>query len=373
MAQPKWNCFAVTPPGCEELCAAELRRLDVTSRVEAGGVAFEAVPRDLYRVNLWSRVATRVLVRLGRFRCRDFPELYRQALKLPWGRFLRPDHAIQVRVSCRQSRLVHSGRVAETVQAAAARSIGVEGFAAGTEQLVLARIENDECELSIDSSGERLHRRGYRRTMVAAPLRENLAAAILLKLGYDGNRPLVDAMTGSGSFAIEAALLAAGLAPGRQRSFAFMDWPHYKPHVWTLCLQERGVAATEPASILAVDQNPDALAAARKNAEAAGVTDRIQFVEARAEQLEPPAAEGLFVCNPPYGGRLGEVGKLLPLYRALGTRLRNPFRDWEVGWVSADRRFIREMDIACRRIWSFSNGGLGVELRQRRVTGRKKS
>ncbi len=372
MAQPLFQCFAVTPPGCEALCAAELVELGLRPHPEAGGVSFQAQPRDLYRANLWCRVASRILVRLGSFRCRDFPELYRHALKLPWGRFVRPEKACQVRVSCQGSRLNHSGRIAETVLAAARKALGGATGGQDGEQLLFARLENDQCVLSVDSSGELLHRRGYRKAMVAAPLRENLAAAILLKLGYDGHQPLVDTMTGSGSFAIEAALLAQGTAPGRERHFSFMDWPHYRPHVWTLCLQEQGTPAG-PAPILAVDCNPAALEAARENAAAAGVADLITFVEARAEDLEPPAPAGLLVCNPPYGERLGAVEGLRPLYRQLGALYRGPFSAWDIGWISADRRFAADMNISCRRLWSFSNGGLGVELRQRRAKSRKNS
>ncbi len=370
MAQPKFDCFAVTPPGAEGLCATELASLGIEAKAQAGGVVFEAIARDLYRANLWSRVASRVLVRIGEFKCRDFPTLYKQLVKLPWGRFIRPGQTCGVRVSCQTSRLTHSGRIAETVLTALGKALGGSRADSVTEQLIFIRIENDICMVSIDSSGELLHRRGYRKAMVAAPLRENLAAVILLKLGYDGSQVLIDAMTGSGTFAIEAALIAAGTAPGRLRKFSFMDWPHYRPNVWTLCLQEAGAKAENSAAILAVDRNPLAVAAARKNACAAAVEARIQFEEGLMEDLQAPSAEGILVMNPPYGERLGDVERLRPVYADFGRLCRGSFKDWTIGWISAHRKFEREVQIGCQRLWSFSNGGIRVDIRKR--SGRKK-
>jgi putative N6-adenine-specific DNA methylase len=365
MAQPKFECFAVTPPGAERLCAAELENLGIEAQVQTGGVAFSAFAGDLYRANLWSRVASRVLVRLGEFRCRDFPALHKQLVKLPWGRFIRPGQACGVRVSCHTSRINHSGRIAETVVSAIQKALGVDCGDAGIEQLIFIRIENDLCKVSVDSSGELLHRRGYRKAVVAAPLRENLAAAILLKLGYDGSQTLVDAMTGSGTFAIEAALIAAGIAPGRLRQFAFMHWPHYRQNVWQLCLQESGTKADIAGDILAIDMDPLAIGAARQNADVAGVAERIQFKTGQMEALEAPATEGILVMNPPYGERLGEVESLRPLYADFGKICRGSFKRWTIGWILANRKFEREVQIGCQRLWSFSNGGIKVDIRMR--------
>lgn len=370
MAQPKYACFAVTPPGAERLCAQELKALGIDTQTQTGGVAFEVIARDLYRANLWSRVASRVLVRVAEFKCRDFPTLYKQLVKLPWGRFIRPGRVCGVRVSCQASRLTHSGRIAETTLAAVEKALGGGAADSATEQLIFIRFEDDSCMVSIDSSGELLHRRGYRQAMVAAPLRENLAAAILLKLGYDGSQTLVDAMTGSGTFAIEAALIAAGIAPGRLRRFAFMDWPHYRANVWALCLQESGTPVATAAPILAIDCDALAVTAARKNAGVAEVADRIHFEEGQMEDLQAPSADGLLVMNPPYGERLGDVELLRPVYAEFGKLCRGPFRDWTIGWILAHRKFEREVQIGCQRLWTFSNGGIKVDIRKR--PGREK-
>jgi len=374
MAQPTFNCFAVTPPGAEEICAQELRTLGLTPQVQRGGVDFCAIARDLYRANLWSRVASRVLVRIGQFKCRDFPELYKQLLKLPWGRFIRPGVRCAVRVSCQTSRLTHTGRISETVLTVIDKVVGGGApLETSVEQLIFIRLENDQCLVSIDSSGELLHRRGYRKAMVAAPMRENLAAIILLKLGYNGQQPLVDAMTGSGTFAIEAALIAGGIAPGRQRAFAFMDWPHFRHNAWTICLQEKRPAAEPAGAILALDSDLMAVAAARMNAATAQVAPLIEFRQGKMEELRAPSEAGILVMNPPYGERLGDVSQLRPVYAAFGQLCRGAFTDWTIGWISADRRFEREAQLRCQRLWSFSNGGIKVDLRLRPVRGLEKS
>ncbi|WP_020675336.1 THUMP domain-containing class I SAM-dependent RNA methyltransferase [Geopsychrobacter electrodiphilus] len=372
MAQPKFNCFAVTPPGAEEICGQELRALGLDPQVQRGGVDFTVIARDLYRANLWSRVASRVLVRMGQFKCRDFPELYKQLLKLPWGRFVRPGVRCSVRVSCQTSRLTHTGRISETVLTVVEKALGGASETSAFEQLIFVRFENDQCQISIDSSGELLHRRGYRKAMVAAPLRENLAAAILLKLGYDGRQPLVDAMTGSGTFAIEAALIAGGIAPGRLRAFAFMEWPHFRQKAWDVCLQEQGIQVEPAGLILALDSDPLAVAAARVNAQAVQVEPRIEFRQGTMQDLHAPTARGILVMNPPYGERLGDVAQLRPLYAAFGQLCRDVFKGWTIGWISADRRFEREAQLKCQRLWTFSNGGIKVDLRLRAVRASEK-
>lgn len=366
MSHPRLNCFAITPPGTEDLCAKELDALGIKGDVQPGGVAFCAMLRDLYRVNLWSRVASRVLVRLAEFRCRDFPELYRQALRLPWGRYLRAGQPCQIRVSSRASRLNHTGRIGDSLRAAMEKALGPRTGEQNHNQLIFVRFDQDRCIISVDSSGKLLHFRGYRQAAVAAPLRENLAAAMLLKLGYDGSQPLIDAMCGSGTLAIEAAQISAGMAPGRSRHFSFMHWPHYRPHVWTLCLQEQGKPTPPKAVIIANDLSSQALEATADNAQRAGLGNWLQLRQGRAEDLKAPAPTGILVCNPPYGERLGHSVPLLPWYNALGTRWRETFSAWQIGWICADPDFARAMRLNCQRLWPFSNGGIKAELRYRK-------
>jgi len=356
--------FAVVPPGLEAHCARELAALGIDSPAAVrGGVEFVGGLRELYLANLWSRCASRVLVRVGSCRSRDFPDLLHKARRLPWGSFIRPGQPLEVRAGSRRSRLIHSDRIATTVGEAVRMALGSPDtdptLPAAT---VHVQFDNDECRFSIDSSGELLHRRGYRRQAVAAPLRENLAAGILLQLRWDGGAPLCDPFCGSGTFPIEAALLAANRPPGAGRSFAFFDWPGFRPGLWQ-ALQLEAARAVRPCRplLLGNDLAPAALAAARSNAEAAGVGELIRWQQGDALALTAPGPTGLLVGNPPYGERLGERDGLAGWYRELLAGFDLHFVGWRrallvpAGILAGD---------ACglRRQLALRNGGLAVEL-----------
>ncbi len=364
MAKQDNAYFAVTLPGFESVCAGELQQLNISSSCQHGGVDFHGGLRELYQANLWLRSATRILVRLDEVTARDFPTLYKRLLRLPWGRFLKPGIPCDIRVVCHRSRLFHSGRVAETTEQAIVKALGAEIDPQGKAQQVLVRIEDDRCLVSIDSSGERLHRRGYRQARVAAPLRETLAAGCLLALGYDGSRPLVDAMTGSGTFAIEAALIALRRAPGAMRNFAFMDWPKYRPGLWKQLLQEAQQAEkTElPAAIFAIDNNPKAIAAAERNLTSAALDGVIRIQCQPLQQFRAEVEPGLILCNPPYGERLGRNAALKALYRDIGSVYAGPFAAWQGALVCPDAELVRSSGIDFTPLLRFSNGGIRVAL-----------
>lgn len=360
-----FELFAVTGPGLETVCARELTALAMAEvRPVPGGVEFAGELREVYRANLWLRTASRIVVRFGSFRCRDFPALYRQSLRLPWGRFLRPGTRVKLRVSSQRSRLQHTGRIAATVNEALDRALGRPGSPAdGPEQLVLIRFEDDVCLLSVDSSGELLHRRGYREETAYAPMRETLAAGLLSLLGWDGSVPLLDPMCGSGTLPIEAALLADRQPPGGRRAFAFMDWPRYRPGLWQALLIEAGRSGQPGrADIHGADRDPAALAAARRNAERAGVADRIEF--SLRELARTPAAEGggLLLCNPPYGQRIGREEDLCPLFRALGEVGRNLLPGWRIALLTPTDFLARATGLPLQPLASLNNGGIPVTL-----------
>jgi len=365
MAQRQDDIFVITTPGLEQICRQELASIGIECPVPvAGGVAFRGGLRDLYLANLQLRTASRVLVRCGNFSARDFPTLYRRLVRLPWGRFIKPGTECEVRVSCHRSRLSHTGRVAETTQEAIRKALGAPAGVAGAAQKIYLRIEDDNCLVSLDSSGELLHRRGYRVANVAAPLRENLAAACLLMLGYTGSQPLIDAMTGSGTFAIEAALIALRRAPGAGRNFAFMNWPKYRQGLWQQLLlqarqQERGGLA---AAISAVDSNPQAVAAAGQNLQAAGLAGQVQLDCQPFQELVAPEEPGLLICNPPYGERLGSNAGLQALYHDLGRVYGRTFGHWQGALVCPENDLVRATGIPFVSQLQFSNGGIRVSL-----------
>ena len=388
-SQSSFELFAATAPGLESITAGELAKRDagsgkrearsVRGKQEPGGVSFTGNLETLYRTNLWLRTASRVLVRLGRFHASTFYELERRAKKIPWADFLPPSGSVEVRVTCRKSRLYHSDAVAERVLGAIARVAppGIDlrmGAEAGEDdaeakqdsrQLYLVRIVDDECEISADSSGELLHRRGYRQEIAKAPLRETLAAAMVLASGWQKNQPLLDPMCGSGTIPIEAALIARRAAPGLARGFQFMDWPSFDKKLWNEIVEvAKASIVNPPLEIRAADRDAGAIQAAIRNAERAGVAADIRFstesVSGSFAALEDVAdGEGWIITNPPYGIRVGEGADLRDLYATLGAGVKTK-RGWRIGILAADDGLARQMRLPMRSRFDTRNGGIPV-------------
>jgi putative N6-adenine-specific DNA methylase len=367
MKKKQTQFFIITAPGLEELCGTEAMALGLDEvRPSSGGVAFSGGLRDLYAANLHLRTATRILARLGDFKATDFPELFRKTLRLPWGSFLRQDMAIEIRATAHRSRLIHTGRIVETVNAAIDRALGrvaSSGVSAGFKQLILVRFEEDSCTISCDSSGELLHKRGYRSAAGAAPLRETLAAASLLLLGWDGSIPLCDPLCGSGTIAVEGGLLAAHRPPGRHRHFAFMHWPGYRPGLWQALTAAADRQIIVPASaIFASDSDPRVLAVAAQNAQQAGVAEIVDFSCSELQSLPVRSGPGLVLCNPPYGIRLEQGEDLLALYRNLGNGFSRAFPGWTIAFIAPDESLALATGLEVHSRARLVNGGLAVSL-----------
>lgn len=362
------NFFAIAAPGLEGVCAGELAELDMSGvRAVHGGAEFAGDLRDLYRANLWLRTATRVVVRIGEFRCSDFPELFRRAVRLPWGRFVKPGTAVKVRATTHHSRLTHTGRIAETLSEAIVRALGHPAAAQGPELLVLVRVENDLCQISVDSSGDLLHRRGYRLEAGPAPLRETLAAGVLKILGWGAATPLFDPMCGSGTFLTEGALLALKRPPGAGRDFAFMGWPGWRPGLWQAILHEASQCSRGQAvPIRGSDKDPNVLDVCRKNAQRAGIQDCLALQVRDLADICPAAEAGLLICNPPYGGRLSDGVDLRPLFRTLGEVCRR-FSGWQVAFLSPDERLAQATGLPVKAAAHLLNGGIPVALMTARI------
>ena len=399
------SLFAATAPGLEALCAAELRALGMASAPEPGGVAWEGTAEDAYRANLWLRTASRVVVRAASFRARTFFELERHARKVPWERWLVPGRPVRLRVTSKKSKLYHEGAIAQRLQEAIDRAVGgagrvltekasadderpdddpsddgrTKGGQGGGDagaQLFVVRVLRDEFTVSADSSGALLHFRGYRQALAKAPLRETLAAAMLLGSGWDGRAPLVDPMCGSGTIAIEGALIARGVAPGlahraAPRPFAFQAWPGFDAAAWD-ALVARAREAERPAAgvpILASDRDAGAVQAAEANAERAGVREDLTLDVRPLSAIEPPPGPGWLVSNPPYGARVGERDPLRDLYAALGKVARARLRGWTLALLSADRALEAQVGVRWDEALRTSNGGIPVRLVTARVEG----
>lgn len=377
MSASAHRCFAITAPGIAALTASELVALGITPfQPEPGGVEFEATLSQLYTANLELRTASRVIVRLAEFPARAFYELERKAGRVPWGAIVGAGSPVRFRVTTKKSRLYHADAIAQRLQSVVSgvgRSGSGQGPSDGEEgadesepegQLFIVRVVRDIVTISADSSGALLHRRGYRQAGGKAPLRETFAAAMLLGAGYDGRTPLVDPFCGSGTIAIEAALLARGIAPGLNRHFAFEKWPDFDAAGWDT-LKARAAERVLPAvsvPLVSSDRDAGATATAEANAERAGVARDIIFRTEAVSAVAPPAAVGLLVTNPPYGIRVGQTGDLRDLYARLGALVRERWNEWAIAMLVAGPMPEREMGLPFTVRWESNNGGIPIRL-----------
>ena len=357
------SLFAVAPPGLEDLTRAELFALGVNHpRAAPGGVEFEGFLSHLYKINLWSRTTSRLLVRLGEFQAVAFDELRRKAADLPWEHFLRPGQPVTVRATCHKSKLYHSDAVAERVTSAIQDRLGQTSnlqSPISNLQTAIVRLDHDHCIISLDSSGAHLHQRGYRLQTAKAPLRETLAAALLLHANYNPAQPLLDPFCGSGTFAIEAALIARNIAPGLNRRFAFIDWLSFDTQEWGEQLKGARAAINDSKPvIMASDRDEGAIAAARANAGRAGVADAIQFSVRPISAIEPPPAPGLLISNLPYGERVGS--DVRNLYAQFGKVMKEKCSGWRVGIIAGSAALAKQTRLAFGEPLMIENGGLKV-------------
>ena len=360
------------------MVADELLDLGYSSlNVVDAGVGFAASARDLARANVWLRTASRVIVRLATFEATDFATLERKAKTVPWSRVLRTGAVVQTRVTCRKSRLYHSDAVAQRIARGIESRIAgcrVESKAideeaevdvrAGQPQLIIVRFDHDICTISADSSGALLHRRGWRQAVAKAPLRETLAAALVTASAWDSKRPLVDPFCGSGTIGIEAALRARNIAPGLARMFAMESWPDINAGLLN-SIKRDARADAKPKSdvrILLSDRDAGACAAARSNAERAGVLDGIEIETQSLSETELPgiAASGFVVTNPPYGVRVAGPHDLRSLYQRLGDIMREGGKGWHLTMLAAERALAAQTRLSLETKLRTTNGGLPV-------------
>lgn len=364
-------------PGLEPFALAEARAVGLSAEtaVGGGGIEWRGDLRSVLVANTALRIASRVVVRLAEFEARSFAELERHARQIAWQRVVMPGGAARFRVTCKKSKLYHSDAVAQRLASALERAVPrvrVEGADssdddasdAGT-QLFVVRVLRDHCTVSADSSGDLLHRRGYRLATAKAPLRETIAAAMIAASGWDGVAPIVDPFCGSGTIPIEAALSARGVAPGASRTFSAERWPGVSRTLGEKVRAElaAGAKAQAPGVIAGFDRDAGAIAAATANAERAGVIGDLTLAVRTLSAAEFPAdVSGWVVTNPPYGVRVGEVDRVRDLWAQLGNVLRERARGWQVALLSPDPALERQLRMPLRVAATTSNGGIPVRL-----------
>lgn len=360
--------FASAAPGFEPELEAEVRALPGVVSVErtTGGVAFSG-PLDLvYHANLKLRTAHRVLLRIETFYARSLPMLYDHLRKVRWERYLGFHDDVAVSVRSKASRLMHADAIRESAGEAIRRSVADLGLAPRSVErsprTVVLRLFRDRCTVSLDTSGQHLHRRRYRGFLGRAPIRETLAAAILMRVGVERYPVVVDPFCGSGTLLIEAATHNAGLPPGLGRKFGFEGLAFFDAGRW-----ERIVAGTLDAAesggqrFVGSDLDAGAVEGARRNAIEAGVEDACSFGEAAAEELTLPSERGpgLILSNPPYGVRVSGAEGLLA---RLLERLADRGSAWDLALIVRDPAPIVGSAWSVTKSTPFRNGGLAVHL-----------
>jgi putative N6-adenine-specific DNA methylase len=386
---PVHRFAAIAPPELAGLCGEELVSLGFSEvTMTDAGVDFFGKLRSCYLPNLCLRTASRILCRFPPFRAGAVEELFQRVSQRRWELWLNPKIPLEVRAFVQSSRITHEGLVEQTVMDGMGRRFqsqqlpppaglpsadadeGEGSVTPPSRQQVLVHLRNNHCEISLDTTGDHLHRRGYRLEHTGAPLRETLAAAILLRSKWRGEIPLVDGMCGAGTVAIEAALLARRLPPGGRRSFLFERWPSFQERSWDHLrkkLAEQALAQS-PCPILAIDGEPEVLSIARKNAARAGVDQDIEWRAMDLFAFRPQdyhLPPGLLVLDPPYGRRLEGGGK--DFYEQLGRHLRQFFEGWQTAILTPSKALALSLKIPSMRFWQIRHGGAPVIVAMARL------
>lgn len=367
------SLFAACVPGLEPLLLREVAELGaIDPKITPGGVAFRGDLAVLYRANLELGLASHVVLRIAEFSAKHFAELVRKASHVPWEDYLHPERPFVVRATARRSKLLHTKALEERVRRAvgerfSAECIPLDGTVA-PHPIVQVRMFEDRCTLSIDASGEPLHRRGYRKATGKAPLREDLARALVLASGWDGASPLLDPMMGSGTIPIEAAILARKIPPGLGRRFAFEDGPRFDPSLYAE-LRARalaGVRDSAAAPIYGSDRDAGAVRAATENAERAGVLSDLRLACAALSEApflrEELGVIGALVTNPPHGRRIGTSAGLRSLHQRLGDLVRRLPPAYRVTIFSSDRRLVMATGLPLRSAALVDQGGTKARI-----------
>ena len=364
--------------GLEGLCAEELRRLNLPEvKAENGRVGCKARLEDIPRANLNLRTGERVLLVVGRYHAADFEALFEGARALPWEDFIPREGTFPVKGHSINSQLHAVPAIQAVLKKAVAARLGQKyGMDTLPETGSLYQIQfslmHDEVTLMLDTTGAGLHKRGYRAVGVAAPLRETLAAAMVLLSRYRGRDPFCDPFCGSGTIAIEAALIAKNRAPGLNRAFSAQRWKWLDSGLWLQAADEAmDKEYHEAYDIWGGDIDPRAVAIARDNAVKADVEDVVRFEVADAVNFHRDAPVGRVVTNPPYGERILEKREAEELYKAFGRAVRALPEGWKVSVLSSHTEFERTFGRTADKKRKLYNGMLKCDLFQYGIERRR--
>ena len=372
--------LATCPKGMEQLLSDELLALGATEvKQTVAAVHFQGELKIAYKACLWSRIANRVLMPLASFRLDTVEDLYENAVEIPWEDHLLAQNSIAIDFIGTSKLIDNSMYGAQLLKDAIVDRIRrIEGGrpsvdAKSPDIRIQARLHKGQVAVSLDISGESLHRRGYRTGQGSAPLKENLACAILLRSGWPDiakqGGALIDPMCGSGTILIEAALMAADIAPALNReTFGFTHWLKHDEPLWETVLADAEQRKTQglenfDLDIRGYDGNSRVLDVTVANIENAGLDEHIRIAHKPLDQFGKATAEtGLLVTNPPYGARMGEVEQLIPLYEKLGVVLQKNFTEWRAAIYTGNLDLARELDLSPSKQYSLFNGSIACKV-----------
>lgn len=375
--------FASCPKGLEALLASELAGLGASStRETVAGVYAEGDTEFAYRACLWSRLANRILMPMEKFPVSSADDLYHGVAAIPWETHLTPNESIAVDFIGTNDAIRHSKFGAQQVKDAIVDRIQKHFSGRPNVDLhrpdlrINVRLAKDQAHVSLDFSGESLHRRGYRTAMVPAPLKENLAAALLIRAGWPEiaarGGALIDPLCGSGTFLIEGAMMVADIAPGLNREqFGFQGWSRYDAELWQRLRQEaldrcQAGLARELPEIRGYDKDTRAVSASQENIACAGLEKWVRVMAKPLEAFKKPThrqlGEGLIICNPPYGERWGEMEELRPLYQTLGEVAKRECPGWRLAVITGNADLASELRLRAEKKYQFFNGTIPSQL-----------
>jgi len=367
--------FATTTPGFESICAQEIAALPVdidNTEIVPGGVVFRCRLTGCYAANLHLRIPNRILMRLTDFKATNFRQLEKNVLQFPWELYLPPSSELGFSVKTRHSRLFHTTAITQRIETCIRQRIPrlpsrKTAFPErkGSQHLYIRAID-DHLFLSLDSSGDLLFKRGLKQDVGKAPIRETLAAAILKLAGYDGSTPLLDPMCGSGTFSLEATMLARNIPPGFFRDFAFMKWPAFREPQWHHLKQKAAndIRRINTPLIFASDQDVKRTTELKKISGKFELLDVIQvdnhdfFDFAPQEVTEKP---GILVLNPPFGIRLNSDDKPEAFYHDIIKKFEKDFRNWQIAILVKDRAIVKRFPNRFKQYPLF-HGGIDLTL-----------
>jgi 23S rRNA G2445 N2-methylase RlmL len=360
--------FASTAKGLVEPLESELKELGFkVTGTTGGGVYFDGNWESCYKANLHSRLASRILKPILDFTAYQPEELYANIQKHDFTKYIKPNQSIKIDATVKDSMMRDQRFVAMKIKDAIVDQFrdkfGVRPDVDNQNPslIVYVRCVKNQFNVSIDTSGDSLFMRGYRREVGEAPLKENLAAGLLRVSGWDRKSPLVDFMCGSGTFLVEAAMMALNVAPGMQRkSFGFQNLLNYEPESWDKVINEaiEGELEDVDFKIYGYDIDRRILDSARDNAKRAGVDHIIEFKREPVATVEPPAEKGMVVLNPPYGARIGDEDNLRDVYRDLSFTLKHRFKGWDAWILSGNKDLIMDLKLKSTQKHFVFNGNI---------------